>query len=293
MDQRVWQWISHIFLSVFVLLCIIPFTLLLVSSFTAESEILSSGYRFIPASFSLDAYHYLWNNANVITRAYGITVFVTAIGTTVSLLLTMMLGYGMAKRDMPGVKLLTFLVFFTLLFNGGLVPTYLIYTQVFELKNTIWSLIVPGLLMNGFNVFLASSFFKMNVPEMVLESARIDGAGEWKTFFSIVLPMSLPIMATIGLFNGIAYWNDWNNGLIYLTDPKLYSVQNLLNQMIQNIEAIKTSSVAYGAGSSAMALPSETVRMAIAVVGILPILIAYPFFQKYFVKGIAIGAVKG
>lgn len=293
MDQRIWQWISHICLSIFVLLCLIPFALLFISSITAESEILSSGYRFAPAAFSLDAYHYLWGNANVIMRAYGITVLVTVIGTTVSLLLTMMLGYGLSKRDMPGYQLLTFLVFFTLLFNGGLVPTYLIYTQVFELKNTLLSLIVPGLLMNGFNVFLASSFFKMNVPEMVLESARIDGAGEWKTFFRIVLPMSLPIMATIGLFNGIAYWNDWNNGLIYLTDPKLYSVQNLLNQMIQNIEAIKTSSVAYGAGSTVMELPGETVRMAIAVVGMLPILLAYPFFQKYFVKGIAIGAVKG
>ncbi len=293
MDNRMWQWISHSCLLLFAVISIVPFVLLIVSSLTAEQEILSNGYRFFPDAYSLDAYRYLWSNSNVIVRAYGITVFVTVFGTAVSLIMTMMLGYGLSKKEMPYNRPLTFYVVFTLLFNGGLVPTYLIYTQYFGIKNTIWSLIVPGLLMNGFNVFLASTFFRTTVPAPVLESARIDGAGEFKTFFAIVLPLSLPIMATIGLFNGIAYWNDWNNGLIYLTDPQLFSIQNLLNQMIQNIEAIKTSSSAYGASTAATALPSETVRMAIAVVGIIPILVAYPFFQKYFVKGIAIGAVKG
>ncbi|HZG86267.1 carbohydrate ABC transporter permease [Paenibacillus sp.] len=292
MDHRLWQWISHVCLAVFSILCIVPFVLLIASSMSSEQEIIKHGYKFIPEAFSLDAYRYLLSNFNVISRAYGITVLVTVVGTTVSLVMTVMLGYGLSKREMPFNRFFTFFVVFTLLFNGGLVPTYLIYTQVFAIKNTIWALLIPGLLMNGFNVFLASTFFRTTVPTPVLESARMDGAGEMRTFFQIVLPLSLPIMATIGLFNGIAYWNDWNNGLIYLSDPMLFSIQNLLNQMIQNIEAIKTSSTAYGA-SSAMELPSETVRMAIAVVGIIPILVAYPFFQKYFVKGIAIGAVKG
>jgi putative aldouronate transport system permease protein len=252
-----------------------------------------NGYRFWPEAFSLDAYKYLMFNSSVITRAYGITIFVTVVGTTISLFMTLMLGYGLSRTEMPYNRLFAFFVFFTLLFNGGLVPTYIIYTQYFEIKNTIWSLIVPGLLMNGFNVFLASTFFRTTIPVPVMESARIDGAGELRTFFQIVLPLALPIAATVGLFNGIAYWNDWNNGLIYLSDPKLFSIQNLLNQMMQNIEAIKTSSSAYGVSSSGMAMPSETVRMAIAVVGVIPILVAYPFFQKYFVKGIAIGAVKG
>jgi len=292
MDHRLWQWISHVCLAVFSILCIVPFVLLIASSVSSEQEIIKHGYKFIPEALSLDAYRYLLTNVNVISRAYGITVLVTVVGTTVSFTMTVMLGYGLSKREMPFNRFFTVFVVFTLLFNGGLVPTYLIYTQVFAIKNTIWALLIPGLLMNGFNVFLASTFFRTTVPPPVLESARMDGAGEMRTFFQIVLPLSLPIMATIGLFNGIAYWNDWNNGLIYLSDPMLFSIQNLLNQMIQNIEAIKTSSTAYGT-STAMDLPSETVRMAIAVVGIIPILVAYPFFQKYFVKGIAIGAVKG
>lgn len=292
-DKRLWQWISHLCLATFCTLCVTPFVLLVSSSLTAEQTILRNGYAFLPESISLEAYRYLTGNLSLISRAYGITVLITVIGTTVSLLITSMLGYALSKKDMPGHRLYSFLVFFTLLFNGGLVPTYLIYTQTFMIKNTIWALLVPGLLMSGFNVLLARSFFMTTVPAPVLESARIDGAGEYRTFFQVVLPLSLPIMATIGLFSGIAYWNDWNNGLIYITNPKLYSIQNLLNQIMQNIDALKNSNTAYGTDNQIAQLPGETVRMAIAVVGIIPILVAYPFFQRYFVKGIAVGAVKG
>lgn len=292
-DKRLWQGISHLCLALFSILCVLPFVLLLSASLTAENTILRNGYAFLPEAFSLDAYRYLIGNMSLISKAYGITVFITAVGTTASLLITSMLGYALSKRDMPGHRLYSFLVFFTLLFNGGLVPTYLIYTQTFMIKNTIWALLIPSLLLNGFNVLLARSFFMNTVPAPVLESARIDGAGEYRTFFQIVLPLSLPIMATIGLFTGIAYWNDWNNGLIYITDQNLYSIQNLLNQIMQNIDALKNSNTAYGTGTQIAELPGETVRMAIAVIGILPILAAYPFFQRFFVKGIAVGAVKG
>nr|WP_255807514.1 carbohydrate ABC transporter permease [Cohnella mopanensis] len=276
------------------ILCIIPFVLLFSASLSSEDSILQNGYSFLPKVFSFDAYEYLASSFSVIGRAYGITVIVTAVGTTVSLLMTAMLGYALSKKDMPGYRVYTFLVFFTLLFNGGLVPTYLVYTQLFDIKNTLWALLLPGLLMNGFNVLLARSFFINTIPVPVLESARIDGAGEYRLFFQMVLPLSLPIMATIGLFTGIMYWNDWNNGLIYITDPQLYSVQNLLNQIMQNIEALKSANSAYGSASANIKdLPGETARMAIAVIGILPIMIAYPFFQRYFVKGIAGGAVKG
>jgi putative aldouronate transport system permease protein len=292
-DNRKWQWIAHTSLLAFAVLCILPFVLLVVSSFTEEALIIKNGYTFLPEAFSLDAYQYLTANMALIGRAYGITILITVVGTVVSLLITSMLGYALSKKDMPGNKIYTFVVFFTLLFNGGLVPTYIFYTQYYMMKDTIWALIIPGLLMNGFNVLLARSFFMTTIPAPVLESARIDGAGEYRTFFQIVLPLSMPIMATIGLFTGIAYWNDWNNGLIYLTNPKLFSIQNLLNQMLQNIESMKNTSSAYGASSADMDLPGETVRMAIAVIGVLPILLAYPFFQRYFVKGIAVGAVKG
>ncbi|WP_123039615.1 carbohydrate ABC transporter permease [Cohnella candidum] len=293
-DKGIWQWVSHIILAVFCILCIIPFVLLVSASLSSEDSILQNGYAFLPKVFSLDAYEYLTGNMSVIGRAYGITVIVTAIGTAVSLLMTAMLGYGLSRKEIPGYKLYTFLVFFTLLFNGGLVPTYLVYTQMFDVKNTLWALLIPGLLMNGFNVLLARSFFINTIPGPVLESAKIDGAGEYRIFFQMVLPLSLPIMATIGLFTGIMYWNDWNNGLIYITDQKLYSIQILLNQIMQNIEALKTASSAYGdASANAAELPGETARMAIAVIGVLPIMIAYPFFQRFFVKGIAGGAVKG
>ena len=292
-SDRVIQWVSHIFLFVLSIGSIIPFIILLSSSLTGEEAILKDGYSFFPKEFSFTAYEYLLNNSGSIIRAYGITIFVTVFGTFVSLVMTSLLAYGLSRRDLPYRNALAFFVFFTLLFNGGLVPTYLVYTQILDLKNTIWALIVPGLLMNGFNVLLMRTFFITSIPEPVIESARMDGAGEFRTFFSIVLPLSLPIMATIGLLQTIHYWNDWFNGLIYVTDPSLFSIQNILNRMLSDIQFLASSDLGTNASQAASQIPSTGVRMAIAVIGVLPILIAYPFFQKYLVKGIAIGSVKG
>lgn len=292
-SDRITQIVSHVFLIILSLASIIPFIILISSSLTSEEMILREGYNFWPAEFSLAAYDYLFNNASDIMRAYGITIFVTVVGTVFSLIITAMLAYGLSRKDIPYRNTLSFIVFFTLLFNGGLVPTYLVYTQMFDVKNTIWALIVPGLLMNGFNVLLMRSFFVMSIPEPVIESARIDGAGEFRTFVSIVLPLSLPILATIGLLQTIIYWNDWFNGLIYLTDPKLFSIQNILNRMMSDIQFLASSNLGSNASQAAAEIPSTAVRMAIAVIGILPIIVAYPFFQKYLVKGIQLGAVKG
>jgi putative aldouronate transport system permease protein len=263
------------------------------SSLTSEEALLREGYNFFPKEFSFAAYEYLINQSSVIVRAYGITVFVTVIGTVVSLAMTSLLAYGLSRRDLPFRNALAFFVFFTLLFNGGLVPTYLVYTQLFDVKNTIWALIVPGLLMNGFNVLLMRTFFITSIPEPVIESARIDGAGELRTFISIILPLSLPILATVGLLQTIHYWNDWFNGLIYITDPSLFSIQNLLNRMISDIQFLANSNLGDSSNLSLAEVPSTAVRMAIAVIGILPLIVAYPFFQKYLVKGIALGSVKG
>ncbi|MGF6950946.1 putative aldouronate transport system permease protein [Neobacillus sp. B4I6] len=292
-SDRITQWVSHIFLIVLAAGSIIPFIILLSSSLTGEKVILKDGYSFFPREFSFAAYEYLLNNSSSILRAYGITIFVTVFGTVVSLAITAFLAYALSRRDLPYRNVFAFFVFFTLLFNGGLVPTYLVYTQIFDLKNTIWALIVPGLLMNGFNVLLMRTFFITSIPEPVIESARMDGAGEFRTFFSIVLPLSLPILATIGLLQTIHYWNDWFNGLIYITDPQLFSIQNILNRMLADIQFLATSDLGSNASQAASEIPSTGVRMAIAVVGVLPILIAYPFFQKYLVKGIALGSVKG
>lgn len=291
--DRITQGVSHFFLIILSVGSIIPLIILLSSSFSSEASILKEGYSFFPKEFSFAAYEYLLTNSASILRAYGITIFVTVFGTIVSLAMTALLAYGLSRRDLLYRNVFAFIVFFTLLFNGGLVPTYLVYTQVFDIKNTIWALIVPGLLMNGFNVLLMRTFFITSIPEPVIESARMDGAGEFRTFFSIILPLSLPILATIGLLQTIFYWNDWFNGLIYVTEPSLFSIQNILNRMLSDIQFLASSNLGTNTSAAAAQIPTTAVRMAIAVIGFLPILIAYPFFQKYLVKGIALGSVKG
>ena len=198
--------------------------------------------------------------------------------------------YMLSKKNLPGRGFLTIYVVITMLFNGGLVPSYIIYASIFHIRNTIWALIIPSLLMNGFNVILVKNYFENSIPAELYEAARIDGAGEMFIFARIAMPLSKPILATVGLLMGISYWNDWQNGMYYLDNPKLYSIQNILNQINQNISYLASE----GASGVSMAdLPTTTIRMAIALVGILPILVAYPFFQKYFAKGITMGSVKG
>lgn len=271
---------------------IFPFVLLVMASFTDQKAIINDGYSLLPSVFSLDAYKYMMKSSTSLFRAYGITVFITIFGTVVGLAISTMLAYPLSRSDMPLRKVMSFLVFFTLLFNGGLVSTYLIYTEFFHIKNTIWALIIPGLLTNGFYILLIRTFFSTSIPAAIIESAYIDGASEFKIFYRIVLPLSLPILATIGLMLGISYWNDWFNGLIYVTDSKLFSIQNMLNRMLSDIQFLQKSSMT-NASQASSNIPTDSVRMAIAVIGIVPIFCAYPFFQKFFVKGLTLGAVKG
>jgi putative aldouronate transport system permease protein len=226
-------------------------------------------------------------------RAYGVTLFSTAVGTTVGLFMSALLGYGLSFKELPGRRVLNFIVILTLLFNGGLVPTYIIYTHLFSIKNTIWAQIVPSLLMNGFNVIILRSYFANNIPPEVIESSRIDGAKEFTIFRKMILPLSLPILATVGLIIGVMYWNSWMNGLYYITNPKYYNLQNVLNRILLDIRFLTTGFYSDIASDVLAKLPTVSIRMAIAVVGVLPIMVIYPFFQKYFVKGITIGAVKG
>jgi len=291
-QYRGWQIASHLVLGLFSLACILPFVLLFISSITDDKAIVRDGYSFFPSELSFGAYEYLWRNSDTIVHAYGITILITVVGTAISLMITSLLAYPLSRRDLPGGKILAFIVFFTLLFNGGLVPTYMVYTKVFELQNTIWAQLIPWLLMNGFNVLLMRAFFTNTIPTAVIESASIDGASEFKIYYRIILQLSLPILATIGLFQALAFWNDWNNGLIFINDPNLLNLQNVLNRIMSNIEFLSMNS-SMGATDALAMLPKETFRMAIAVVAIVPILLAYPFFQKYFVKGLMIGAVKG
>ena len=287
------QVISNVVMIVASMLILIPFILLFIASLTDSTEIALNGYSFFPEKWSLEAYAYIWNERAQIFRAYFITIIVTAIGTSVSLLITTMYGYALSKDNFRGKKFFTLYLLFTMLFNGGLVPTYTMYTRYFNIKNTIWALLIPSLLMGAMNVILIRSYIQNNLPKSLIEAAYIDGANEYRIFAQIVIPLSKPILVVIGMFTGVGYWNDWTNGLYYVTDSKLYSIQQILNNMLKNIEYLSSNSSAAAMSVSAVEIPKSTVRMAIAVVGIIPILIIYPFVQRFCVKGVALGAVKG
>ena len=285
-----YQVVINTVLIILSLMCVMPFILLLSSSITSETALVKTGYRFWPTEIDLSAYKYLLMDSTSIVRGYAISFFVTIVGTLTSLMLTTLYAYPLSRKNLPGRNIFAFYIFFTMLFNGGLVPGYMMWTQMFHIKNTIFALIVPGLLLNAFNVIMMRTYFTTNIPEEVLEAARIDGGGELYILTKVVLPMSKPIIVTLVLLIGLSYWNDWLNGLYYVNRDNLYSIQVLLKKMMDDIEMIKKSSAA---GASTMKMPSISIRMAVAVMGALPIMCVYPFFQKYFVKGIVIGAVKG
>ena len=285
---------ANIVMVILSLCCIFPFVLLIISSLTDETELIRNGYSLFPSKFSLDSYLYMFKSSNKIISAYGITILSTVVGTGCGLTMTILMAYPLSRRDLPGRNAMAFYVFFTMLFSGGLVPTYIMYTRYIKVSNTIWALIIPALMVNAFYVIMMRTYFTTNIPEAVIEAARIDGAGEFLILGTIVLPMSVPMIATMTLLIGLSYWNDWKNGLYYLQQNKsLYSIQVLLNDMLRDVQAHKSGMDAAAAAEIAATMPSTGIKMAIAVVGVLPVLIVYPFFQKYFVKGITIGAVKG
>lgn len=291
-QERVIRTISHIVLGLMCVCAVIPFWLLLAASFSDSSYAVAEGYKFFPEKLSLDAYSYILSQWAQIGRAYGVTIVVTAVGTLSSLLITSMMAYGLSQKNLPGRKLITLLLLITMLFNGGIVPQYMIYSNYLHLKNNLLGLIVPNLLTNAFTIILVRNYFQTSIPYELLEAMQMDGAGPFRIFWKLILPLSKPILATVGIMSAVTYWNDWNNGLYYITDSKLFSVQQLLNEMNNNI-LFMANNAGQLAGVDVTTLPTATMRLAIAAVAIVPIMIAYPFFQKYFSKGIVMGAVKG
>ena len=295
-EDRIFNILGHALMVILTLAALLPFVLLLSSSLNDETALIRYGYTFIPTVPTLFAYEWLFiTNGSVILRAYAISFILTALGVTLSLCITTPLAYGLAKVGLPFRRLLIFFVFFTMIFNGGLVPTYLIYTRVIGIKDTFWALLIPNLLTNGFFVLLMKSYFTSSIPHEILEAAMIDGAGETRIMLQIAVPMAKPIIATIAIFVGINYWNDWMNGFVYLARrTDLFSIQNLLNRIMQNIQVLQQQADlgAHAAVGLAQA-PLIAVRMAMAVMGVLPIVLVYPFVQKNFVKGITLGGVKG
>lgn len=288
--------LAYISLTTISLLAVLPLLLLFIGSFTDNSTAIAEGFSYFPSKWSGEAYKYIVDQWTLVGKGYANTLLITVVGTALSLMITSMFGYGLTVRDLPGRKIVTVMVVISMLFNGGIVATYFVYTNIVNIKDTYLALLLPGLLMNGFNVILVSNFFRNNVSSELLEAARIDGASEFAVFWKVLLPLSVPILATIGIMTAIGYWNDWTNGLYFLSSrdgQKYYTIQLILNQINNNVNFLATNAAQMGLTVDTSSIPSTTVRMAIAAVGVLPLLIAYPFFQKYFVKGISLGGVKG
>lgn len=285
--------ITNIILLLMVVCVVLPFLLLFMSSITAESVLVAKGYSFWPKQFSLESYKYILQSGGSILRAYGVSIFITVAGTLIHVFLAALMAYPLAIKNLPGRSILNFYVFFTMLFNGGIVPSYLMWSGTFHIKDTIWAQLFPMLLLSAWNVMMIRTYFATSIPDALYEAAEIDGASQFKIFFQIVLPLGKPILVTMGTFAGLAYWNDWTNGLYYITQNKdVYNIQNLLNNMVSNIQFLAQSTTSNTAGAAA-AIPTTGVQMAIAFVAILPIMLIFPTFSKYYSKGIALGAVKG
>lgn len=282
----------HVILALMVFACLFPFVIMIMSSFTEETSLMVNGYSAFPKVFSLSAYEYLFKNPTMIVRAYGVTILVTVAGTVLGLLISTLLAYGLSIRKLPFRNAIAFFLFFTMLFNGGTVPSYMIWTQIFHIKNTMAALIFPRLLVFAFYVIIMRTYFQTNIPEEIKEAAEIDGASAFKILKSIVLPMAVPIVVSIALMIGISYWNDWINGLYYITDSKLFSIQQILNRMLEDSRYLTTNTA--GVDSVGLGdIPSNALKMAIASVGAVPVMVLLPFFQKYYVKGLTVGSVKG
>lgn len=287
-----YQIVSNLIMILWAIIIILPFILLIMSSITEENALIRYGYSFFPKKFSLESYAYIINSGEKILRAYGVSIFVTAVGVVINVALSAMMAYPLSVKNLPGRRLMSFYVFFTMLFHGGIVPSYMMWSSL-GIKDTILAQILPGLLLSAWNVIIMRTYFSTSIPESLFEAAEIDGASQFRIFWKIVIPLGKPILITIGIFSGLAYWNDWTNGLYYIQKNKeLYNVQNLLNQMVTSISYLMKSSNA-GMAEAAAKIPATGIQMAIALIAILPVMLIFPFLQKYYTKGLTLGGVKG
>lgn len=283
--------IINLFFCLLSILFIIPLLLVISISFTDEKTLLQSGYQLIPEKFSLAAYSLIFDSPGVLLNAYGITILVTVIGTVIGLFLTSLTAYTISRKDYRYRKIMTFFVFFTTLFSGGLVPFYIMVTQYLHLKDTIGALIVPYLL-SPFYILVMKGFMD-KIPLEVIESAKMDGASEWRIFFTMVIPLSLPAMVTIGLFISFQYWNDWWLGLLFIDNQNLIPLQLMLYRVMSTIEYLSNNLSSVNVNIDMTQFPSLSTRMAMAVLAAGPMMLVFPFFQKFFISGLTVGSVKG
>ncbi len=288
------QIMAYTFCALIALFCLIPFIMVISGSFSSEDAVIQNGFSLFPQDFSLEAYKTVFESPAVVLKAYAVTITLTVVGTTLGLLLQTMTAYVLSRKDFEWRNGFSFFFYFTTLFSGGLVPTYLLYTRTLKLQDSYLALLLP-LLFSVYNLLIMKSYISA-IPDSLIDAAKIDGCGEVKTLFSVVMPLIKPALATVGLFIALAYWNDWYNAMLYIKSDSKYPLQYFLYQQINNIEAYKkliANNSVSSAVASALSLPTQTLKMALTIVVTGPIILAFPFVQKYFVQGITIGAVKG
>lgn len=284
----------HAVVGVFSLLCVLPYIFVIIISFSSEASIREIGFSFIPRELSLEAYQYVLEMGDQLWRSFFNSIFVSVVGTVLSVLICIMYSYSLYRRDFKYRRFFTLFSFITMVFGGGLTPTYMVCKNMLGLSDNYAALIVP-LLVSPFNFIIMRTFFQNSVPGALIESAFMDGSGEYRTLFSIIVPVSMPGIAAISLLNMLAYWNEWFIALLYISSPKYIPLQYLLMKMQQQVEFLVNNSSRIGTEASIIAasLPKESLRMALVVIIVIPIAFAYPFFQRYIISGLTIGAVKG
>ncbi len=286
--------IAYTFTGLMALICLVPFLMIISGSFSSEAAITQNGFSLLPQDFSLEAYKTVFKEPLVVVKAYAVTIGLTAVGTALGLLLQTMTAYVLSRKDFEWRNGFSFFFYFTTLFSGGLVPTFVLYTQTLKLRDSYLALLLP-LLFSVYNLLIMKSYISA-IPESLVDAAKIDGCGEVRTLFQVVMPLIQPALATVGLFIALAYWNDWYNAMLYIKSEERYPLQYFLYQQVNNIETYKkliSNNAVSSAVVSAMALPTQTLKMALTIVVTGPIILAFPMVQKYFVQGITIGAVKG
>ena len=293
-DIKAFNILSYTLIALVALICLIPFLMVIIGSFTEEKEIIANGFSFFPKELSLEAYKTALKEPMAILRAYGVTASLTVIGTAIGLFIVAMTAYVLQRKDFKWRNKVSFFFYFTTLFSGGLVPWYILMVKYLGLKDSYLSLLLPPLL-SVFNIIIMKSYMS-GIPQALTESAKIDGAGDFTIFIKVILPLVKPALATIGMFIALGYWNDWYNSMLFINNENLYSLQYYLYKIVNNIEAYKTILAQAGGGASlgsAISMPSESLKMALTIIVTGPIILVYPFIQKYFVSGVTIGAVKG
>lgn len=291
LSSRVFRLMAYLTITIFAVLCLFPFLLIISGSLTANESIIRDGFHLIPKVFSLEGYEMVFTFPTQLIKAYSVTVIVTVVGTLLGLFLITMAGYVLQRKDFKYRNHLSFFIYFTTLFGGGLVPWYIMLTTYFGLTDTYKVLILPGL-MTPFLIILMKNFIKSAIPEELFESAKIDGANDFTIYYSVVLKLAMPGIATVGLFLALTYWNDWFMSSLFINDTSMYQLQYYLYNTINTMMFV--SSMASGAGVTlGREIPTESTKMAMSIVVTGPIIFLYPFVQRYFVKGLTIGAVKG